>query len=392
MTAGEEPRPTAERTEAAARSLLVERTASTLEQVEEGFPYVADPDTGVWEVTANGNWCGGHWIGMLWLAYERTGEDRFAEAAERYTAKLFDAMPADNMFYGMNATYAGFRAYDVTDYPRHLAIGVAGAERTVEYFHEGARQVPLGTLGIEAPASNFRGPGGEDGPSGARLGAVDAIYTALPVLWRAYRETGRERYRDVAVSHADRHLDWYVRSDGSTWHHAEFDPETGALVRQYNELAYSQETCWARGQGWCIAGVARAYRETQAQRYLDALRRVVDYYVEHAPSDLVPYWDFEHPDPRNAERDTSAAALAAYGLTGLPETPETERLVDIGERILTSLFGQYLTPRTDEDERPPGMVLESCYNGPAQYANRHEHVWTDYYLFYALTQRATRES
>lgn len=391
MTDADESQPTMDRTGAQALSLLVNRTDTTLDQVESGFPYFADPETGVWEVTDDGNWCGGHWIGILWLAHERTGEDRFADAAERYTDRMFDSLSAENMFYGMNANYAGFRAYDVTDNPRHLATGIAGADRTVEYFHEGARQVPLGTLAIDAPASNFRGPGGEDGPSGDRLGAVDAIYTALPVLWRAYRETGQERYRDVAVSHADRHLDWYIRSDGSTWHHAEFDPETGALVRQYNELAYSDETCWARGQGWCIAGLARAYRETEAERYLDALERVVDYYVKHTPTDLVPYWDFEHLDAPEVERDTSAAALTAYGLTRLPETRETERLVDIGERILRSLVTGYLTPRADDNDRPPGMVLESCFNGPARYAHRHEHVWTDYYLFYALAQRTADE-
>lgn len=387
MTDANDQRSAVNRTETAAVSLLVERTDTSLRKIENGFPYFADHDTGEWTVTDDGNWCGGHWIGMLWLAHEQTGEDRYAEAAERYTARMLDSIPTENMFYGMNANYAGFRAYDITNLPRHRSIGIKGADKTVEYFHEGAQQVPLGTLSIEAPASNFRGPDGEDGPSGARLGAVDAIYTALPVLWRAYRETGTERYRNIAISHADRHLDWYIRSDGSTWHHTEFDPDTGELIRQYNELAYADDTCWARGQGWCIAGLARAYQETEAGRYFKALRRVVDYYVANTPVDLVPYWDFEHPDAPNVERDTSAAALAAYGLSRLPETQKTERLVDVGERILRSLVNEYLTPLADDDGRPPGIVRESCYNGPANYAHRHEHVWTDYYVFYSLARR-----
>lgn len=387
MTSGGERPSRPDRTESEGLSLLVARTGSMLDQIGDNFPYFADPETGDWQVTDDGNWCGGHWIGMLWLAHEQTGKDQFANAAERFTDAMFDSLPAENMFYGMNAHYAGFRAYDLTGKARHREIGLDGAEQTLEYYHEGARQVPLGTLPIDAPASNFRGPESDDGPSGARLGAVDALYTAIPVLWRAYRETGDARYRDVAVSHADRHLDWYVRPDGSTWHHAEFEPETGKLIRQYNELAYSDDTCWARGQGWCIAGLARAYRETGAERYLEALGRVVDYYVDRVPDDLVPYWDFEHPDAPAVERDTSAAALAAYGLTRLPETDKTERLVGVGERIVTSLVTRYLTPRTEEDDRPAGMVVESCFNGPAGYANKHEHVWTDYYLFYTLAHR-----
>jgi unsaturated chondroitin disaccharide hydrolase len=376
-----------ERTASDGLSLLVERVRSTLGGIDDGFPYVADPDTGEWTVTADGNWCGGHWIGMLWLAADRTGETQFARAARRYTEQMTSRLPSDNMFYGMNHQYAGFRAYDITGDESHRELGLRGADRTVDYFHEGARQVPLGTLAIEAPAENFRGPDDEGGPAGDRLGAVDALYTAIPVLWRAYRETGEPRYCDVAVSHADRFLDWYVRPDGSTWHHAEFDPDTGALVRQYNELAYSDDTCWARGQGWAIAGLARAYRETGARRYRRALQRVVGYYVDNSPADLVPHWDFEHPDKPAIERDTSAAALAAYGLTRLPDEAETEALVETGESILESLLTRYLTPRSDDDARPAGMVLESCYNGPAGYATKHEHVWTDYYTMYTLAQR-----
>jgi len=370
-----------------ARSLLIDRVRSTLAQVGDAFPYIADPATGDWQVTTDGNWCGGHWIGLLWIACEVTGEARFETAARNATERMRAQLPAENMFYGMNNHYAGFRAYDVAGEDEHRAIGTDGADRTVESFHEFARQVPLGTLEIDAPAENFRGPDdGEDenAPSGARLGAVDAIYTSLPVLWRAYDETGDPTYRDVAVSHADRHLDWYIRPDGSTWHHVEFDPETGEIRRKYNELAMSNETCWARGQGWCVAGLARAYRETRAERYRHALERVVDYYVAHSPDDLVPHWDFEHPDAPSVERDTSAASLAAYGLTRLPETAETAHLVETGQRILTSLIEDYLTPTRDDDDRPAGMVLESCYNGPADFATANEHVWTDYYVLYAL--------
>jgi len=378
-----------DRTERAALDLLVERVERTLDATGEAFPYYADPATGAWTTTEDGNWCGGHWVAMLWRAYERTGEERFARAAREHTETVVDAVPERCMFAGMNYHYVGFRACDVTGDDDHRALGVEGADRMVEYFHEGARQIPLGTLEIESPAPEFRGPESESGPSGDELGAVDAVYTSLPVLWRAYRETGEPCYRDVAVSHADRHLDWYVRPDGRTWHHARFDPETGALLDQYNELACSDDTCWARGQGWCIAGLARAYRETGAGRYLAALERVVDYYETHAPADGVPHWDFEHPEKPDVNRDTSAAALAAYGLARLPDGEETADLRAYGEHVLESLVESYLTPRSADDDRPPGMVLEGCYNGPAGFADRHELVWTDYYLLETLARRTS---
>ncbi len=366
---------------------IMDRVAATLEATGSAFPYVADPETGAWEVTEDGNWCGGHWVHLLWLAYEHTGEERFADAAREHTEAVVESMPRGAMFCGMNFHYAGFRAADITGADEHRQIGLDGADASVDFYHQGARQIPLGTLEIEGPATEFRGPESDRGPSGDVLGAVDAIYTSLPVLWRAYRETGDPVYRDTAVSHADRHLDWYVREDGRTWHHAEFDPDTGELVRQYNELAYSDDTCWARGQGWCIAGLARAYRETGADRYRDALDRTVEYYRDHVPEDLVPYWDFEHPDAPDVPRDTSAAVLAAYGLTGLEDDDDTRDLVEFGHRILDSLLADYLTPTDANDDRPPGMLLEGCFNGPASYADRNEHVWSDYYLAYALRRR-----
>lgn len=377
-----------DRTEREALDLLVDRVETTLEETGAAFPYVADPETGAWQVTDDGNWCGGHWIGLLWLAYDHTGDERFAEAAREHTDVLVDAMVREAMFCGMNFHYAGFRAADVTDDHEHRELGLEGADASVAFYHQRARQIPLGTLLIEGPSSEFRGPDSDEGPSGDVLGAVDAIYTSLPVLWRAYRETGDPVYRDTAVSHADRHLDWYIREDGRTWHHAEFDPDTGELRRQYNELAYSDDTCWARGQGWCIAGLARAYRETEAPRYLEALERTVDYYRSNVPDDLVPYWDFEHPDAPDVPRDTSAAVLTAYGLTGLPDDGETADLAAFGERILESLITAYLTPRGESYDRPDGMLLEGCFNGPSGYADRNELIWSDYYLAYTLRRLA----
>lgn len=374
-------------TEAAAFASITDRVDDTLSATGDAFPYYADPETGEWTTTDDGNWCGGHWVGLLLLAYERTGEERFRQAARDRAETVVESVEPASMFYGMNCHYAGFRAYDVTGEDAFRELGLRGADATVEYFHQGARQVPLGTQPIDAPASNFRGPDGGDAPSGDVLGAVDAIYTSLPVLWRAYRETGDPTYRDTAVSHADRHLDWYVREDGRTWHHAEFDPEDGGLRRQYNELAYSDETCWARGQGWCIAGLARAYNETGAGRYLDALESTVGYYVSHSPDDLVPHWDFEHPDAPDVTRDTSAAALVAYGLTRLREEAATEALRRTGRRVAESLVDGYVTPVDDEDGRPSGMVTEGCYNGPAEFATAHELVWTDYYVAVTLANR-----
>jgi unsaturated chondroitin disaccharide hydrolase len=367
-----------------ALDLLLHRVATTYEETGETFPYIADPETGNWQTTNDGNWCGGHWIDALRITADRTGEDQLRTAAEAHTQTMLDRLPQESMFYGMNTHYAGFRAYERTGADRHRQIGLDGAEAMIGYFDEQARQIPLGTLAVEGPDQTFRGPASEHGPPGDELGAVDAVYVGLAPLWEAARETGESRYRDVAISHCDRHLDWYVRYDGSTWHHVHFDSATGEYCRAYNELAYSNETCWARGLGWHIAGLSRAYIETGATRYRLALESAMRYYDRHTDPDLVPYWDVVHPDRPEVPRDTSCAVLAADGLTRLPSTGKTATLRDFGEDILQSVVTTYLTPRPDGPQRPEGVVLEGCFNGPSGYRTQNELVWSTYYLLRTL--------
>jgi unsaturated chondroitin disaccharide hydrolase len=38
------------------------------------------------------------------------------------------------------------------------------------------------------------------------------------------------------------------------------------------------------------------------------------------------------------------------------------------------------TPTTDTDDRPPGMLLDGCYNHRLGLATRHELIWRDYFL------------
>ncbi|MFP8953479.1 glycoside hydrolase family 88 protein [Natrialbaceae archaeon A-arb3/5] len=371
-----------------AADALVERVDRTLDETGAAFPYFVDDD-GDWVTTPNGNWCGGHWIGLLWFARDRVDDDRweiFERAAREHTATMRSYMPRESMFCGMNFYYAGFDGYDRTGDRDLFALGLEGADAMTDCFHERARQIPLGGLDIAGP-EQFRGPESDHGPSGDRIGAVDNVYTALPILWRAYEETGDPAFRDVAVSHADRHLDWYVREDGRTWHHAVFDRETGSVERQYNELAHSDETCWSRGQGWNIAGLARAYDETRAGRYLDALEQAVSYYREHSPVDGVPYWDLAAPVDDESPRDTSAAALVTYGLGSLPETDETAELRSYGDGVLETLLEAYLV--TNPDAPNYGAVEHSCFNKPGEYATDTEHVWTDYYVARAVERELT---
>src|SRR5437870_645429 len=56
---------------------MLARVQDTMVRVKEGFPHWADPETGRWTTTPDGDWTGGYWIGMLWLAATATGDARY---------------------------------------------------------------------------------------------------------------------------------------------------------------------------------------------------------------------------------------------------------------------------------------------------------------------------
>jgi unsaturated chondroitin disaccharide hydrolase len=227
----------------------------------------------------------------------------------------------------------------------------------------------FGTRGLERHAATDPGA----------VAAVDAGYTATGLLWRAADLTGDERYRRVARRHTDTHLRWFVRDDGSVWHKASFDPETGSLERRYNQLTRVPDACWARGLGWSIAGLVDAYNATGDPDYLAALERHVAYYRRWTPDDDVPFAELG-PDVPETYRDTSGAALAAYGLVRLADDGHVDPLREFGRGILSSLANDYLV--TEGPLR--GQLRSGCYNAVDGVATNHELVWSIYYFLVAL--------
>ena len=51
---------------------MLGRVQDTGARVKDGFPHWADPETGEWITTPDGDWTGGYWLGMLWLAAATT--------------------------------------------------------------------------------------------------------------------------------------------------------------------------------------------------------------------------------------------------------------------------------------------------------------------------------
>ena len=162
-----------------------------------------------------------------------------------------------------------------------------------------------------------------------------------PLLYWAGKELGNEDYIKAASDHVrttERNL---VRGDGSTYHHFQFDKDTGAPVRGLTLQGNSDESCWSRGHSWGVYGFPIAYSHDRSQDYLPQLHKDVTYYMlNHLPEDLIPYWDYDFVSG-DEPRDSSAGVIAVCGMHEmckmLPDGAEQKAVFEsAGAQILES--------------------------------------------------------
>lgn len=167
----------------------------------------------------------------------------------------------------------------------------------------------------------------------------------VPLLYWASETTGDAHYADLAHKHVTTCLANSIRPDGSTYHTFFMDPVTGGPVRGATCQGYKDDSCWARGQAWGVYGTAISYRYTRRPEYLDAFRRVLAYYLERLPEDLVPYWDMTFTSGTEEPRDSSSASIVACGLLEAAKYVGTDEAAEY-----TKLAAHYFRDRWGKKE------------------------------------------
>jgi unsaturated chondroitin disaccharide hydrolase len=219
----------------------------------------------------------------------------------------------------------------------------------------------------------------------------------LEILFWASKNGGQAEWYDMAESHAAVTMENHVRPDGSTWHVVDYNPDTGEVIEKSTWQGYQADSTWARGQAWALYGFTMAFRETDNPEFLDTARRTADYFIDNVPEDHVPYWDFQAPGIPDADRDTSAAAIAASGLLELSTLTDDEgegtKYYNAALDILTSLCttdaeGGYLAEDAGGFPVSPGILMRGCQVHPDSVAGADQCdeslIWGDYYFIEAL--------
>ncbi|MBE0616249.1 MAG: glycoside hydrolase family 88 protein [Burkholderiales bacterium] len=354
--------------EAVARMLA--RIDATLNQPGQGFPHYADPKGGQWTRSPAGDWTGGFWCGLLWLAALRTGDAKYRDQAHAWALRLRPRVTSKSVFKGFLFWYGAELGCELFADPDARDLSIEGTRGLMAMYSHEAKLIPLGTEAEEAS------------DVGASEANIDALPGTIGLLLSYGVVLGSD---EMARQHLRQHIALCVRDDGSVCQSATFDPANGKLVRRYTHKGIHENSTWARAQAWGMLGLAQAlaWRETE---FRDDAVRVADWWVEHLPRDQVAFWDFDDPAIPNTSRDTSATAIAAAALLKLARLiPErSARYRATAQASVEQLVSQYLTPVSQDDKREPGILTEGCFNKRINVGTAHELIWGDYFLFESL--------
>lgn len=292
---------------------------------------------GAWTTTASSVWTAGFFPTMLLSLFEQTSDTAWSTSAQSWLTALASGATTGDHDIAFRIVIPYLRAYLDLSNNNYLTTADTAANTLSNRYNsivKAIRSWNSGTNGI----TNFNT-------------IIDSAFTA-PSLFFAYRNgvTNAQTMYDRALTHMQTMQTNHVRSDGSTHHVVEYNTSTGAVISQHTVQGYSDTSTWSRGHAWAMAGFIDAYRETVgndptiAATFLTTARRLSAYFVSKLPSDYIPAWDFDAPDAAT-QRDTSAAAIAAYALLELDKYDSSQDWLAFATQILKSLSSAtYIAP------------------------------------------------
>ena len=341
------------------------KLSRTAVECREMLPY--STENGKWTERDVDWWTNGFWPGMMWLMYDATGNEEYRTTAERAEVLLDEALRHVTTLH-----------HDV-GFMWHISAGanyrLTGNEASFVRNMFAANML-AGRYKIKGELIRaWNGPG-TDG-----WAIIDCMMN-IPLLYWASKETGDDRFKYIAMSHADKTMKYHVREDGSVNHINEYNTETGEFVKSHGGQGYSDESSWSRGQAWAVYGFTLSYMHTGEKRYLDTARKVANYFISAVCSDWLPRCDFRAP-AEPVVYDSSAGLIAANGLIELSKCVgeyEAQMYFDAAVKLVKAISDKFADWSEDTD-----AIIGY---GTERYG-RGEHidmVYSDYYFVEALNK------
>ena len=334
------------------------------------FPKTFDKTKQLLETSNSKWWCSGFYPGTLLYLYEATGNKTLLDEANRMLTLLEPEQ------YNTETHDIGFMMYcsfgnanRLAPNDRYRQILVNSAKSLATRFNPKVGCIKSHNRG----ANDF-------------VVIIDNMMN-LELLFNATHLTGDSTFYRIAVTHANTTLKNHFRTDFSSYHGLNYNPETGVIQNFQAGQGYSEQSAWARGQAWALYGYTLMYRETRDKKYLEQAQAVARFLLNHPnmPADMVPYWDYTAPDIPNALRDASSAAImssALIELSGYVNQSQSSLLLNAAEKMLGTLSGR---PYRSAKGQNGGFILDhSVGNIPAKKEVDAPLTYADYYYLEAL--------
>lgn len=335
---------------------------------------------GFYDAAPNDQWTNGFWTGELWLAYENTDKNCFKDAAlmqvDSFLNRILKGIETDTHDLGFLYSLSCVAGCKLTGDETARKAALLAADKLASRFHE--------------KGQFLQAWGSLDNRDNYRL-IIDCLLN-LPLLYWASEVTGDKRYGDIAKAHLTTALNVVIRPDSSTYHTYYFDPDTGLPSHGVTHQGYSADSAWSRGQSWGVYGIALSYRYTKNPEYIALFERVTDYFLEHLPENLIPYWDFIFEDGSTEPRDSSASAVAICGMLEMAKYLPKEKAAyytSAARRMMKALV-DLCSAKSPESSN--GQLLHGVYGRKTPYNDCIDHgidecnLWGDYYYVEALTR------
>ncbi|WP_159518147.1 glycoside hydrolase family 88 protein [Sunxiuqinia indica] len=307
------------------QSLLM---AESLKDQPDRLPQTID-DEGKLVTCSSDWWVSGFFPGVLWYLYENNPSDSLKNWAINYTLRVEDQKyTTDNHDVGFMIFCSFGNAFRLTGDSAYKEVIHTASNSLITRFNP--------TVGCirswdSAPWSKqWQFPV-----------IIDNMMNLEMLEWSAktFEDT---TYSHIAETHANTTMENHFRDDYSSYHVVSYDTITGEVERKNTAQGYSDDSAWARGQGWGLYGYTMMYRETGNEAYLKQAEGIADFILTHPnlPADKIPYWDFNAPNIPDAKRDASAGALicsALIELSGYVPAEKAKEYLAVAETQLRSL-------------------------------------------------------
>lgn len=352
---------------------IIKHIDANLDYFKDKFPSPATKEN-KYDIIENIEWTDGFYTGMLWLAYEYTGDEKYRKQAERNVESFYNRIQKEIEVYhhdlGFLYTPSCVAAYKLTGNEIAKKAAIMGADKLIERYQ--AKSKFIQAWGSLESAEHHRF-------------IIDCLLN-LPLLYWASNETGDPIYRTIADNHFETSLKYVIRDDASAFHTYYMNPEDGSPLKGVTRQGYSDDSSWARGQAWGVYGLALNYMYKPQDVTVKFYEAMTNYFINRLPQDDVCYWDLIFTDGDGHVKDSSAAAIAVCGIIEmqryLPETTEYKYVhLNAANRMLKSLIENY---HNENYEAGQGVLKHGVYSWHSRKGFDECNIWGDYYYFEAL--------